>query len=188
MKGNLLKYKHYLIFLTAILLAKYILEPLIENQQDLRQNVTLSTGRIKKVEELIKRQSFLQEQQKILDVNLSNALPLLNEVHDEANFKLIAQQRIEKVLTESGCQIEQMGWKGMSSISPVLNVWHLDASYKGDISCLLKATRSLEELMPLVRINKYFYGGKKIEKNPSSRVTAQLELIMWQYTDAEEGI
>jgi hypothetical protein len=178
----LIKYKNHLIILAAILTAKFVLIPMFDNQQALHQVTKLSEKRISKIEKLIDKKERLIQAQGKLQLDLAKINTLLFTNNSESNFKISAQGIIETALKDSNCTIEQVGWDGMQTVAESLNRWQLKAQYKGDANCLLKATRNLEELEPLVRIKSFFYGGKQIEKKPNSIVTARLELIMWQYT------
>lgn len=171
-----------MILLAAILTAKFVLVPMFDNQQALHQVTKLSEKRISKIEKLVDKKDRLIQAQGKLQLDLAKINTLLFINNSESSFKISAQGLIETALKESNCTIEQIGWDGMESVTESLNRWQLKAHYKGDANCLLKATRNLEELEPLVRIKSYFYGGKQIEKKPNSIVTARLDLIMWQYT------
>ncbi len=177
----LLKYKHHLIILVALLVIKSALVPLFDNQLALQKVTAASEKRINKIEGLLEKREPLILAQAKLQQDLTKIDNLLFSIKSESTFKITAQGLVETALKSSGCTIEQVGWDGMKEVTPVLNRWNLKARYKGDANCLLKATRNLEDLQPLVRINSYFYGGKQIEKKPNSLVTARLELTMWQY-------
>ena len=140
----------------------------------------MSERQVVKIERLIEKQEHLIQRQTEIDKSLLDIQPYLFNIQDDATFKLNAQSLIEKALNEANCNIEQIGWEGKSNVSSDLFRWQLKARYKGGPECLLKGSRYLEALKPLVRIKNYFYGGKQIQESPNSIVTAQLDLIMWQ--------
>lgn len=185
MMQDLIKFKHHLLFLAALLIANYIIEPLWQNQTELKSKANSIENRVNKVEHLITQKELLEIQQGKIQLNLFKFLPLLYKQKNEAVFKLTAQTAIETSLKEANCEVEQIGWQGSESLSNDIRRWQLDARFKGGPSCLLTAARELESLKPIVRVNDYFYGGRRIDSDPSSIVRAQLELVMWQYLGEE---
>jgi hypothetical protein len=178
----LIKYKHYLAILAALLLVEWLVIPLYDNQYALQQKAKASEKRIAKIEQLISKKDALLITQFKLDKDLAKATPLIFEASDEASFKITAQSGIESALKSASCSLEQIGWEGSSPINDKITRWQLKARYVGDANCLLIATRNLEKMQPIVRIDSYFYGGKAIEKKPNSKVTANVDLVMWQFS------
>ncbi len=182
----LMKYKHHLIVLFALVAVKFVLVPLSENQLILQQKYKATQKRVNKVESLIEKEQQLLSIESQLKSELNKVKSVLYEASDEADFKILAQGNVEFAIKSAGCDIEQVGWDGVTQMSPQINRWHLKARYKGDANCLLKASRNIEALKPVIRIKEYFYGGKEIEKEPGRRVTAILNLIMWQQAQEVE--
>ncbi len=178
---SLIKYKHYLILIITLVVVKIIVEPLWQNIQIERQALLLSEKQVNRIERLVEKQEHILVQQTKIDKSLLKLLPYLYKTSDDATFKLTAQSEIEKTLREASCNIEQIGWDGMSEVTPKFRRWQLKARFKGGPKCLISSTRLLEALKPLVRINNFYYAGKEIEDNPNAKVTGRLELVMWQY-------
>jgi len=182
---DLIKFKHHLLFLAALIIANYVVVPLWENQNKLKNKTFRIESRVNKVERLITQKELLEVQQGKIQLNLFKLLPLLYKQKNEAVFKLTAQTAIEASLKQANCEVEQIGWQGSTELSKDITRWQLDARFKGGPNCILTAARELESLKPIVRIENYFYGGRRIDSDPSSVVRAQLKLIMWQYLGEE---
>lgn len=182
---ELLKYKHYLILISALLIVKYALVPLYDNLLIEQSNYVREHERLNKIETLVEHKSELDELGEKQLFEVMKAEKLVYRQSDDSILKLEIQRQIEKILKQVGCDVEQVAWKGSVSINDSLKLWQLDTRYKGNASCLLNATREIESISPLIRIQSYFYGAKEITKGKHVNVTANLELVMWQYVKGQ---
>lgn len=179
MKADLLKYKHYLLLLLALLLANYLLMPLAELQSEQQQ--TLKSLQIKqtKTNALIENSNGSFEKNEALAVYLKNSNDYLFTQKSEADFKLTAQTKIEQLLQGADCDIARIGFKGKQQILPKVQKWHMEIRYDGDASCLVKTTRALETAKPYINIEEYSYRVDAFDKTAQAEFTAILKVSVW---------
>lgn len=179
MKQDLLKYRHYLILLSALLLVKFVTEPLWQQQVTQQANNALIAKQANKANALLDNHELLSktgEQQQAL---LTKLLQQTFVSGSEAEFKLQAQSSIEQAVKQANCKVERIGWKGVTQVLPSLNRWQLEMRFSGEPVCILSATKALESLKPLVSISSYYYNGE-LNGNPQGLANARLQLTMWQ--------
>jgi len=181
MKQELLKYRHHLLLIAALLLLKVVTEPLWQQQQVQRDNNALIKKQVNKAQHLLNNQQQLDESSKQQQQLLIKLSKFTFAQASEASFKLAAQAKLEQVLTKANCNVERIGWEGVTQISPTLNRWQLETRFSGEPMCLLNVTRALEALSPIVNISSYYYNGD-LNGEPRGKGNARLQLQMWQYT------
>lgn len=175
------KYKHHLIIIIALLSIRLIVVPTWEEIDLNAEKIRSIDSRLVRVEHLVSIKDELQNTLVKSQGNLAQVLPYVYNISDESEFKLIAQRNIEKVLSESGCKTEQIGWEGFTEVNENLKQWRIQASFKGFAQCLVTSMRVLESLKPITRIDTFFYGGQEINRDINREVTARLNLLVWQY-------
>lgn len=176
---ELAKYKHYFIVLTALLLVLYVTEPLWISFKELQQTNNMNQKRVGKLAELLQQQQKLAEQLNIADKNTKLLVEYIFIKDSESNFKLEAQQLIEKTFSDLGCEIDRLGWQGKTLLSDEIMQWRLNVRFKGNSLCVLKVTKQLEGLTPLIRFIEYNYTGRSWEGKPDDVLTGDIDLIMW---------
>lgn len=179
MKTELLKYKHYLLVLLALLVASYLLEPLTELQSEQQQTLNLLQKKQDKTKALITNGDAFVKKNKELALYLANSHDYLFTQKSEAEFKLVAQTQIEQLLQTSGCAIARIGFKGKQQILPKVQKWHMEIRYTGDANCLIKTTRSLETAKPYINIEEYNYRADAFDKRAQAEFTAILKVSVW---------
>jgi len=179
MKAELLKYKHYLLLLLALLLANYLLMPLTELQNEQQQILNLLQKKQEKTRSLMNNRDGFFQQNEELAVYLKNSHDYLFTQQSEADFKLTAQAQIEQLLQQSDCDIARIGFKGNQQILPTVEKWHMEIRYKGDAACLIKTTRALETAKPYINIEEYSYRANAFDKKVQAEFTAILKVSVW---------
>lgn len=189
MKADLLKYKHYLLLLLALLLANYALVPLAEVQDEQLQRRSLLQKKQSKIIALMNNGDGFSHVNKQLAAYLSNSHDYLFTQKSLADFKLKAQSQIEQLLQQSGCVISRIGFIGNQQILPQVNKWHMDIRYKGDAECLVKTTRALETAKPYINIEEYNYTARGFDKTAIAEFNATLKVSVWYkvVTNSEKG-
>ena len=179
MKAELIKYKHHLLLLLALLLANYLLMPLAELQTEQQQTLKLLQKKQNKTNALIGNSdgAFIKNEE--LTLYLKNSHDYLFTQANEADFKLSAQTQIEQLLQTSGCDIARIGFKGKQQILPKVQKWHMEIRYDGDASCLVKTTRALETAKPYINIEEYSYRVDGFDKKAQAEFKAILKVSVW---------
>lgn len=179
MKADLLKYKHYLLLLLALLLANYLLVPLTELQSEQQQTLSLLQKKQQKTNALLNGGGSTSQERAQLATYLKNSHHYLFVQDSEASFKLAAQSQVEALLISSGCDISRIGFKGNQQILPKVQKWTIEIRYKGDAECLVKTTRALETAEPYINIEEYSYGSRGFDKTAQAEFNASLNVSVW---------
>lgn len=180
MKSDLLKYKHYLLLLLALLIVNFVLEPLWQNAVTLQQKVYMDSVKASKISSLMAIKEDVEKQDGMLSIRTLKLQPYLFPASTESEFKLVAQGKIENILADANCNVERIGWKSRSVIGESLIKWTLEARYRGNPECALGASRKIESLQPIVKIADYSYAGKKVSGEKNNSMVIMLSLVMWQ--------
>jgi hypothetical protein len=183
MKADLLKYKHYLLLLLALLIANYLLVPLTELQSEQQQNLRLLQKKQGKTIALLSGGDLSSQERAALATYLKNSHLYLFVQESESSFKLAAQSQVEALLTSSGCNISRIGFKGNQQILPKVQKWNIEMRYKGDADCLIKTTRALESAKPNINIEEYSYGSVGFDKTAKAEFNASLKVSVWHKTN-----
>ncbi|AQP99414.1 hypothetical protein B0W48_06120 [Pseudoalteromonas aliena] len=186
MKSDLLKYKHYIAILLALVFINFIVEPLWANIEALQEKVYSYEVKVDKINNLMEIKGDIEKQEGLLSIRNLQLQPYLFPASTEAEFKLIAQGKVETVLADSHCNVERIGWKSRSNIHGQLIRWTLEARYRGNPRCALNASRKFESLQPIIKISDYSYAGKEVSGNKNNQMVIALTLVMWQ--NAKEGV
>lgn len=179
MKSELLKYKHYLILLMALLIANYVILPLNDWQITQQQTLELLEKKQNKTQMLLQNSESFNLQTIELNKQLAVANQVLFNSKDEATFRQVAQSKIESILTEAECKIERIGFKGSTALNHNIEKWNLEIKYKGDAVCLLKTTRAIESMQPHVRIVDYNINHRGLTKEAAGDFNAKIEVSVW---------
>jgi len=179
--GNLTPYKHYIFILIALVVANYVLVPLSEWQKEQASTLSLLSKQQRKVKALIDNKEHFDLLQLEVNAELKKNEQYLFSQSSESNFKLIAQSTIEGVLNDAGCTIQRIGFKGNTAITNDINRWVLELRYQGDSECMLKTTRGLESLIPIVNITDFNFNHRGLKKEGQGSFNAQLTATVWHY-------
>ena len=179
MKADLLKYKHYLLLLLALLLANYLLVPLTELQSEQQLTLSLLQKKQYKSNAMLSGDGVSSQEREQLLNYLKKSHDYLFVQESEADFKLAVQTQVEVLLTSSGCDISRIGFKGNQQIFPKVQKWHMEIRYKGDVDCLIKTTRALETVKPYINIEEYSYGSRAFDKTAQGLFNATLKVSVW---------
>lgn len=179
MRTELLKYKHYLLVLFALLLYMYVIEPLWYSvKEDFREQALLSQ-RTQKIKYLVNSEEEIERELRALLTSSAQIKDYIYPYSSESDFKLKAQSRVERLLTSLDCQVESVGWGGRNELVDRVE-WHLDVRFRGTPDCALRFTRELESQKPLSRIKSYSYAGREVSGKPNNRMVIMLKLVFWQ--------
>lgn len=188
MKADLLKYKHYLLLLLALLLANYLLVPLTELQIEQQATLKLLEKKQRKTNALLNGKGITSQERDQLAAYIKNAHNYLFVQKNEAQFKQIAQMKVEELLQASGCDVSRIGFKGNQQILPKVKKWHMEIRYKGDADCLIKTTRALETAKPYINIEEYSYNARGFDKTVKAPFNATLMVSVWHKASVNSRI
>jgi hypothetical protein len=179
MVAEIIKYKHYLLILAALLLANYVVVPLDEWKTEQELNWQLVNKQYDKTQSLINNKKQLSEHLEASQKNLLKIDQVFFVNSSEDKFKLMAQSTIEKSLAIGNCQIERIGFKGSAAVSANIQRWAMEVRYKGDINCMTSTTRSIESLSPYVKIENYNFSHRSLTQDVQGKFTARVQLNVW---------
>lgn len=185
--ANLAQYKHYLILLSALLVANYILVPLIEWQEQKHQSFKLIEKRRLKVANLIENEVSFDEQLTLSAASIKQAATYVFADKSESAFKLTSQSIVEKILTDAGCNVERIGFKGNTILNENLKRWMIEIRYKGDSECMVKVTRGLESHMPVIHISDLNYSHRSLTEEGAGSFNAQMTVNVWHAQGLDVG-
>lgn len=180
MKEELVKYKHYLLVLVALVIANYAIVPLSEWQDEQQAKLALLETR------LVKSQNLKSQATDITNYysELSSASDALaSYVYSSTSgdkFKRVAQKQIEALLADATCTTEGIGFKGEVELDPSLSRWSIELRYSGDAACIIKMSRSLESMQPMATVEKYNVNHRSLRSELKGRFTAKLTVSLWQ--------
>ncbi|MBU2891941.1 hypothetical protein KO495_01230 [Colwellia sp. D2M02] len=186
MKAELIKYKHYLILLAALLILSYVTIPLWELQKEQRGELDLLERKMMKTEQLLSKSDLYSQMLADSKAKEQAIEPYLFIESTESQFKLVVQQQLEKVITGADCTVQRISWKGSSVINQDLNSWELSARFKGNPACMIKVTRALDSTIPLIRVKDFSISARRIDGQVGNRVSAAFELFALHYVKASE--
>jgi hypothetical protein len=179
MKADLLKYKHYLILLAALLLANYVTVPLWDLQQEQKQALILLNKQVTKIEKLLSGKDNFSQQLKEINKLQESIEPFIFQQGTEAEFKLVAQQQLEALLVESKCNMERVNWLSSTAVNNELTRWRLELRYSGTPACMIKTTRALGKVQPLMRIQDFTFSADPITGQASDTITTMLTMTLF---------
>lgn len=179
MKSELIKYKHYLIILAALIIANYVLVPLSEWHDEQQSQLNLVSARYDKTQDLLTKKDLLAAELLNVDKQLKQIDGYLFQSASEDQFKIIAQNKIEKAITTSECSIERIGYKGSQAVVEGISRWSMELRFKGDIYCMLAVTRKLESMKPYVRIDDHNFNHRGLNKKLKGQVNGLIRLSLW---------
>ena len=180
MKNEIIKYQHYLLLILALIITQFILEPLWQHGLDTQSKIQLMEKKADKIAGLLSVKEQIDEQDKLISSKLLQLQPYLFPASSESEFKLLAQGKVESVLSDANCNIDSIGWKSRSKVEQSLIRWTLEARYKGNAECALKAIRTFEHQKPVINISEYSLGGKEVSGSKRNNMVIQINLVMWQ--------
>jgi hypothetical protein len=180
MKSEIIKYKHYLLLIAALLIVNFVLDPLWQYAIDTQSKVQLMQKKADKIASLLSVKDEVDNQELLMSSKQLNLQPYLFPASSESEFKLLAQGKIESVLADANCNINSIGWKSRSKIEQSLIRWTLEARYKGNAECALKSIRTFEHQKPVINIAEYSLAGSEVSGNKRNNMVIQLNLVMWQ--------
>lgn len=181
---NLLRYKHYFLFLIALIILNFVILPLFILQSEQQENINLLNRKLLKTESLINNKEILKKQNEIITHN-ELLIPQYTFKGNTDDVKLSIQKTIEETITKANCQLSRVSFTGEEQLSTLLVRWRVEARYKGDINCLMKASRAFEQNKPLISINSFTYNGNKLELDKFAIMNAKLILNFIQFNTSE---
>lgn len=173
------KYKHYLVVVFALIFALYITEPMVLTYGELHQTNQLNKKRASKLNNLLDEQNKLLEKLDMANQEASTLQSYIFNKPTESEFKLTAQTLIGNTLETAGCSIERVTWRGETPISDSISQWRINIRFNGNALCTLKATKGIEQLIPLVRILEYNYTSRDWDGSFNHSLVGDIDLIMW---------
>jgi hypothetical protein len=179
MIAELLKYKHYLLILMALLLANYTVMPMVEWSENQQSNLLLIEKQFNKTQSLLDNKDLLTEKLFLSKHELLKVKELVYLESSVDKFKLKVQSVIESVLASGKCETERIGFNGNVVVNAKIQRWLMEVRFKGDINCLTKATREIESLSPYIKIVTYNLNHRGLTEEVTGKLNARMNLNVW---------
>ena len=125
------RYKHYFYILGALLIANFVLSPLMLMEEEQKQRYSLLVKQSTKLNSLLNDEEQLEESLSVVNRNFEEAKSLFDYSDKESIFKLNTQSRVEKILSESGCDVDRIEFKGSNDVLDNFQKWLLNSGLKG---------------------------------------------------------
>ncbi|RXF02887.1 hypothetical protein [Pseudoalteromonas sp. PS5] len=177
---ELIKYKHYLIFIVVILGATYITDPLWLLYQEQKETLALSKKRTEKALALVANRDELEAKFSQLNQESSKANALLFSQVSEGEYKLAVQNTLEEILSNAGCTLNVVDWEEAAQVSAYVQSKSIKVDFSGSPLCLAKTVRLIESNTPALRIERYAYGARGWYGKFSERLEAELTVKSWR--------
>ena len=172
-------YKHYFIVLVALLIANYVVMPLSDWQVEQQQKYSLLKKRSSKIELLVENKEQYDAEFVKIDTDVEKITQYIYTDSEEAKFKLLAQSKIEKILKDSECNVDRIGFKGNTIIDDSLSKWRVEIRFNGDAVCMTKTVRLLESSTPKFNINNYNANHRGFDNNAAGSFVTVMNLDAW---------
>jgi hypothetical protein len=179
MVAEIIKYKHYLLIIAALILANYVVVPLDEWQTEQQQSLQLLNKQYNKTQSLLNNKDQLAAQLVKSQANLAKVEKIIFVNSSEDKFKLMVQSLIEKELSVGECQIERIGFKGSIEVSADIQRWTMEVRFNGDINCMTTATRKVESLSPHLKITGFNFNHRGLTQEVTGKFNAQINIDAW---------
>lgn len=177
--GTFKQYQHYLVLMSALVLANYVVVPLSEWQLEQQQTHALVAKQSNKIEHLIANKTSYAEQLNSINQQLDKITAFVFTDADEAKFKLSAQSNIEKILNTAECSIERIDFKGDTLVLPTLSRWRVELRFTGDAMCLTQTTRGLETMTPSAFVEDYNFNHRGFTGEAKGTFNAIINVNLW---------
>jgi hypothetical protein len=178
MKAELIKYKHYLFLLCSLIILTYVTIPLWELQKEQKNEIKLLQRKMVKTDSLLSKRDLYDRILLDGQIKEKSIEPYLFINPSESAFKLIVQQKLDKIITDARCTVQRISWKGTKVVNSKLNSWAISARFKGNPACMIKVTRALDNSMPLIRVKNFSISARRIDGQVGNRVTAAFDLFV----------
>ena len=172
--ASLNQYKHHLLVLFALLLARFVIVPLSDSQVENSDKLKLLEQRYIKMQSLIANQGEIENMNATLTRVEKRLRKFVYQNMSEADFKLNVQKQIESSLGEF-CTIERIGFKGNAELNESLTKWRIEMKIVGDALCMLRTTRKLEGAEPMLFINSFTINHRALKRDLENNFNMTLE-------------
>lgn len=175
------KYQHYSIIICVLLFVTYILEPMWGFSIEQQNKLVLLKKKAAKYNVLIEGADTLEELNTQATFDEKKALAYMFKERDSSKLKLLVQTQIEKILQESQCEMNRIGWKSDEPVVDDIFKWELEVLFNGSPTCLLSFNRKIENVIPLYNVEEFKYRGRDWVGNPSEKLSGEVTLSILQY-------
>ncbi|WP_286233244.1 hypothetical protein [Thalassotalea sediminis] len=179
MKQILIKYQHYCIILLVLIVANYVTLPLWERMEVFQQDISMQQRQLLKSENLVDKGEDLDKQLNVVREENAKVTQYMFNYKDESEFKIYVQQKVEKIITNSQCEIELLAWKNEKKLTKETSMWELETRIEGAPVCVVKVTRAIESSKPLIRIGDFNFRARRITGAVRDKVSIVLQLFVF---------
>lgn len=178
--AELKKYALLLSFVVVLLIAKFLVVPIIEWQNAMVAEIRLFEKKQHKISSVLKNNAYNKQLNKDLNAELEKINQLFYPFQTDAAFKLAQQKEIEALLAKHKLILENIGWK-VSSVFAAVSViqYPVKIAINGkstDIINFIGELDKYEKYIEVVNFNLSFQGQNNQQLG---RLTGNLSLNLF---------
>ncbi|MFD1621029.1 GspMb/PilO family protein [Thalassotalea marina] len=150
--------KHTLLLsiLATLLVAKFIVVPIIDWQNNKVSEIRLMEKKFNKTHNVIKHASSFKDINEQLNIQLKGLEQLLHTSESESIFKLKQQEKIESLLNNHQLTSQNIGWKPSVSLNEFeIEKLTMSLSLSGDMDKILPFLWAIEVQRPYIEIDSF---------------------------------
>lgn len=156
------KYKTLLLILTGLLLAKFVIVPVLAWQDNIILENKNIQKRLNKAKSLLSNNEQLVAQSNELNETVSNLEKAVFKATPEAEFKLAQQKKLESIVKKNNLKLMNFGWQIISTDED-LNIkrFQIQLSLNGNTTDIIRFMAELEALEQHVDFSDFNIAPKK---------------------------
>ena len=169
-----------LIILAVLLIAKLLVEPIINWQnQQLVDNQTLAK-KVHKTAQLLNQQTALQSATDQVSTELVQLQQFYYPYQEQSQFRLTQQQAIEKLIAQSHLSLTNIGWQPAFVLpNTPLQRQQLTLNVSGKSIDFVGFIQQLERVQPYIEVAEFNVSLKGQNDTSLGRVNGSLRLIYY---------
>lgn len=173
--------KGLLWIIAALAILRFAGVPLLEYQAELKQSLELTTQQVERAKRLMDAEGSSEDLSRFRDQRTATEEEYIRFSSD-GEFRLQAQQQIERVLRDHNIQVELFDWLTRESRADgYIRAHQAQLNIQGPIPEMLKAQLALAETMPGVRIREFTLtpqqrGARRTSQTNQGRVNMLVEV------------
>jgi len=187
--AELKQYKFLLSLVAVLLLAKFVIVPIYDWQDEKQQNISRLSKKLTKIDSVLSGQSSNHALLDKLRSNTAIASKLFYVFSPEAQFKISQQKHIESMLEKYEIRVSNFGWQPVNKLEQ-LNALNYQAKlrFTGKTVNLIKAMTFLESQTPYHEISEFNYKIKRQTANNLGTMDARVTLSFYMLNEIDNRV
>lgn len=182
--------KHGLLLslLAILLLAKFLLIPVIEWQDTITSDIQLLEKKSQKVDRVIAGESNTNKINLLLSEEVAKGNKLFFSHQTQSKFKLGQQKLIESLLDEYQIKSQNIGWQTPSELASLQVIRHpLQLRFSGKTLDVIKFIASVEKSQEKIEVSDFNLSLKRQSENSLGQCDGRLTLNFYVNSSAKKA-